>query len=173
MDQSQGLTLGAASIAILVAAIGFLGVLGGAYVVSRNQRKLWIADNKRSEYRRLLTTLTRTFLSVVRLRAPSVAIMPREQRALFNLEIEALAVIRDRLFIAEEIKEMKLLRRWASAISNYDRSLDYDAFADEFGLMTRDIKKKAAEIFEEKDWMEWLDDSNFFADMKEMQAPKK
>jgi hypothetical protein len=173
MAQSQDLSLGATAIAILVAAIGFVGVLGGAYVVSRHQRKLWIADNKRSEYRRLLTTLTRTFLNVVRLHAVGVAIQSREQRKLFTLEIESLAVIRDRLFIAQELEEINLLHRWTNAMRNYDRSMDYDEFARQFRLISRDIKREAREIFKEKDWMEWLDNNEFFVEMKEMQAPKK
>jgi hypothetical protein len=173
MGQEQGLTLGAGAIAVLVAAIGFIGVLVGAYVASRNQRKLWIADNKRSEYRKLLTTLTRTFLSVVRLHSVGVTIEPRERRKLFSLEIEALAVIRDRLFISEEIEEMNLLRRWIDAMHNYDHLLDYDGFASEFGFITRDIKNRAGEIYKEKDWMEWLDESSFCADMKEMQGPRE
>jgi hypothetical protein len=165
MGQTQGLTLGAAAITVLVAAIGFIGVLVGAYVASRNERKLWVADNKRSEYRKLLTTLTRTFLSVVRLHASGVALAPREQRKLFNLEIEALAVIRDRLFISEEIEEMNLLRRWTNAMHDYDHSLDYNVFAREFGLITKDIKDRAGEIFKEKDWTEWLEETSFCAEM--------
>ncbi len=109
-------------------------------------------------------------MGVVRLHSVGVAIDPREQRKLFTLEIEALAVIRDRLFISEEIDELNLLCRWIDAMHNYDHSLDYDGFAREFGNITRDIKKKAGEIYKEKDWMEWLDESSFCADMKEMQG---
>jgi hypothetical protein len=68
---------------------------------------------------------------------------------------------------------MNLLRRWIDAMHNYDHSLDYNAFAKEFGLITREIKKRAGEIFNEKDWMEWLDERTFFQEIEEMQALKK
>lgn len=173
MSQSQGLTLGAVVMMMFPAITGLIGVIVGVYAASRNQRKLWIVDNKRAEYRKLLTTLTRTFLGIARLRALGVALGPREQRKVFTLEIEALAVIRDRLFIADEIQDMNLLTRWIEALHDFDHTLDYDAFANQVGLITKDIKQSAKNIFKEKDWMEWLDDSSFCASIKQMEASRK
>jgi len=43
------------------AAVGpLVGVWIGAVLAKRWQREQWIADNKRAEYRKLLTTLTRS-----------------------------------------------------------------------------------------------------------------
>src|ERR1700690_1705665 len=76
------------------------GVLVGAYISNRNQREHWIADNKRSEYRELITALAKSFTSILKLRAFGVALGPEEQRMLSNLETDASSVILDRLLIA-------------------------------------------------------------------------
>src|SRR6266404_6383389 len=74
-------------------AVGpLVGVLVGAYIANRNQRKHWIADNKRAEYRKLLSTLASTFTGIIELRAPGVALGPAEQRKILNLEVRAGAV---------------------------------------------------------------------------------
>jgi hypothetical protein len=38
-----------------------LGVLLGGWLTNRNQRRDWVADNMKQEYRELLTTLSKTF----------------------------------------------------------------------------------------------------------------
>jgi hypothetical protein len=134
------------------AALGpLVGVFIGAYLARRWRRDEWIADNKRSEYRKLLTTLAKTFTSIVELRASGVALGPKEQRRLFNLEVQASAVILDRIFIAEEVKEMNLLKRWNQALRTYDNSLDADTFGKEFGVIASDLRKSATKVIRDHD----------------------
>jgi hypothetical protein len=155
-------------------AVGpLIGVCIGAYLTKRWQRSQWIADHKRAEYRKLLTTLAGTFIGSVRLRGSGVALGAREQRRLYDLEARASVVILDRIFIADEVKEMNLLKRWNQAFREYDNTLNHDNFAKAFGLISRDIRKAAAELIKEKNWLEWLDESTYCATMREMQAPKK
>src|ERR1017187_2921708 len=109
MNQQYGLILRTAATVMFPAITGFIGVLVGVYAASRNQRKLWIADNKRSEYRKLLTTLAKTFIGLVRIHAYGVALGARDQRMDVNLRVQANVVLLDRLFIADEIKELNLV----------------------------------------------------------------
>jgi hypothetical protein len=110
---------------------------------------------------------------MVKLRAPGVAQGPKEQRRLYDLGARASVVILDRIFVADEVKEMNLLNRWNQALREYDNSLNHDNFAKAYGLISRDIRKAAAGLIKEMDWLEWLDESPFCATMKEMQAPKE
>src|SRR5216684_3676535 len=43
-----------------------LGVLVGAYIANRNQRKQWIAENKKQEYRELLSVMSKGFAEFLR-----------------------------------------------------------------------------------------------------------
>lgn len=139
------------TVAAIWAPLGpLLGVCIGAYLAKRWQRDQWIADNKRSEYRKLLTTLANTFTSILSLHSTGVALGPKEQRTLSNLEVGASAVILDRLFIADEVNDMNLLKRWNKALRDYDKSRDGDAFGNAFGLIANDVRKSATKIMKAK-----------------------
>src|SRR5713226_4251307 len=92
------------------AAVGpLLGVALGSYLSTRTQRRHWVMDNKKQEYRELLT-------------------------------------IRDRIFVAGELREMKLVEKWIKATRDFDNTRDYDAFAKSFGEITRLITEAANRI---------------------------
>lgn len=173
MSQADWETL-TKTVGAIWAALGpLVGVCIGAYLAKRWQRDQWIADNKRSEYRKLLTTLAKTFTSILELHTSGVALGPKEQRALFNLEVRASAVMLDRIFIADEIKELDLIKRWNQALRGYDNSLDGDAFGIAFGLIAKDVRKAASKITKEKRWVEWLEESSLLSDIKAMQSAEK
>jgi hypothetical protein len=173
MSQSTGLNLGAAAIAILIAFIGFIGVLVGAYVASRNQRQLWIADNKRSEYRKLLTTMARTFNGIVKIHAFGGVITMDKLRLVVNLESRSNIVLLDRLFIDNEVKKMKLVKRWNQALREYADNDDHKAFSLAFSRISQDIREAAADIIKEEDWLGWIKESKFWAEINEMQTSQK
>jgi hypothetical protein len=126
------------------AVIGpLVGIFIGAHVTQRGQRNQWMADNKKSEYRELLTTLTKTFTGIVQLRAPGVGLGPHEQRTISDFEAQSLVVIRDRIFIAKEVESMNLIARWNQALRDYDNTLDAGAFDKVFRLITADLQKTA------------------------------
>ena len=127
------------------AAIGpLVGIFIGAYLTQRGQRDQRIADNKKSEYRELLTTLTKTFTGIVQLQAPGVGLGPQEQRTISDLELQSLVVIRDRIFIAKEVEDMNLIARWNQALRDYDKTLDAGAFDNAFRLITADLQQNSS-----------------------------
>src|SRR5438067_2224291 len=94
------------------AAIGpLIGVLVGAWLTARWQRKRWIQDNKKAEYREVLDTLQKyrwhllNHLAVVG--GPLVAEDARtheERRAAFaDAEVSVSNCLADRLFIRESL----------------------------------------------------------------------
>jgi hypothetical protein len=133
------------------------GVLVGAHITNRNQREQWIADNKRLEYRELLTTLAKSFASIVELHASGVALGPEEQRKQMNLEVVGSAVILDRILIADEVLKMGISNRWNQALRAYDSSLDSKAFGTAFGRIRIDLKNSAmAAMVKSKRFGGWL-----------------
>ena len=173
MNPTPGESFASTVSSVWLAVGPLVGVCIGAYLTKRWQRSQWIADHKRGEYRKLLSTLAETFVSITKLRAPGLALGPREQRRLFNLEARAGVVILDRIFIADEVKKMDLLRRWNQALREYDHTLNHLNFAKAHGFISRDLRKEANKLIEEKDWLERLDESTFCGTMREMQASKK
>jgi len=64
MSQPETWKAVGASAGVIWSAVGpLMGVCLGAYIASRNQRKQWLLDNKRQEYRELLTALTNGILN--------------------------------------------------------------------------------------------------------------
>lgn len=123
-----------------------IGVMLGSYLSMRMQRSHWVVDNKKEEYRELLSALTLAFTDIVAFHNPMVAHTPEQQRAYAETERKALIVIRDRLFIANEVKEMDLLKRWNKATRDFDNNGDNTAFAESFGEITRSITSAAMQI---------------------------
>ncbi len=129
------------------AAVGpLMGVMLGSYLAMRTQRKHWVLDNKKEEYRELLGTLTRAFDDIIEQHALMVAHGPEEQRKYMAAEKSAMAVIRDRIFIAREIEKMKLLERWTLASMEFDHDRDGDKSAARFGAIRGDIVRAAERI---------------------------
>jgi hypothetical protein len=97
-------------------AIGpLIGVLVGAYIANRNQRKQWIEDKKQSEYRELLSTLHRNSMKMAALvgaphRQPGLT--ATEQDEYDELNRETTQVIDDRIFIAKEITDLDIRKEW-------------------------------------------------------------
>jgi len=108
-----------------------VGVLIGAYVANRNQRKHWVADNKKREYQELITALTRAFSAMLNRAAPLVMYGPEEQRAFAAAEEQALITISDRVFIQEEVDKMKILERWQKLTRNLNASGDTRALSND------------------------------------------
>ena len=85
-----------------------VGVLVGAYIANRNQKKHWIADNKRAEYRELLSTVHRNSMKMAAIcTAPrsNPGLTVEEQKEYDELNLEVVQVMDDRLFINHEIND--------------------------------------------------------------------
>jgi len=116
------------------AAIGpLIGVLVGAWLTARWQRKRWIQDNKRAEYREVLDALQKyrwhllNHLAVVG--GPLVAEDARthEERraALADAEVSVSNCLADRLFIRESLARTKVredLRKFQAGLDKIDES---------------------------------------------------
>jgi hypothetical protein len=123
-----------------------IGVLVGAYIANRNQKKQWVSDNKKQEYRELMTALAEAFNAVVDETVPSIAYGPEEQRAFATAKTTLVITIGDRIFIAQELKEMKFLGRWNTAVVDFHNTHDENVFTETFVGITADIVKAASRL---------------------------
>ena len=109
-----------------------IGVVLGGYLSRMWQREQWVLDNKKQEYRELMTALTRTYGLFAQYKAPMVAIDAQTQRMLDEADAEALLILRDRLFIRKEIEDANVQSMWVGAVIAYDRTLDLSTFTHAF-----------------------------------------
>src|SRR5438132_11908355 len=113
---------------MVTALTGLAGVILGVFLTSiltrRSQRTQWIADNKKEEYRELMSTLARSMTMIMMYKGVGVAIGPQQQREFQDAYNEALRVLSDRIFIAEQIKKDKIYDRWTAAMAELHRTND-------------------------------------------------
>jgi hypothetical protein len=131
------------------AAVGpLVGVLLGGYLAMRVQKRHWVLDNQKEEYRELLSTLTESFNVILDFHTPMVAHGSEEQRAAHAAHLRALAVIGDRLFISEEVKKIDLLNRWRAAVHEIETGGHSPAFARSVGEVLTEIVTSAKQSVE-------------------------
>jgi uncharacterized protein YneF (UPF0154 family) len=97
-----------------------IGVLVGAFVSDRIQRKRENTNSKKEEYRELLSTLTQAATKIADFHGPDDAHSPDEERAYYEAKEKALIVIDNRLFITREIEKIDLRGRWISAVHDVE-----------------------------------------------------
>ncbi len=145
MDQHEPLLLNIAA-GIRETLGPLLGVLIGAYIANRNQRKRWVADNKKEEYRELMTALSHAFSAVLDERQPMVALDGEEQRRVSRAKGQLPITIADRVFIADEVKGLRVLERWMKAVGDYHSSGDEKSFTLAFVQITDDLTRSAKKV---------------------------
>jgi hypothetical protein len=133
-----------------VALGGFLGIIGGvtgqmlqSRFTARRERKQWIADSRKEEYRELLKTLTQTATFLMEYKGTRSGMDQEYQKRFREIYGNGLRVIADRIFIAEEIKEAKIYDRWTAALVELDKSSDIHPFDEAFDRISADIVKLA------------------------------
>ena len=96
-----------------------VGVLIGSWLGRSWQRKQWELDNKRTEYRELIGTLSKSFHYIATYR--TVVVRPPEvQRGLLEAEVAGQQVIADRIFIDKQLREAQVSELWGLIAAEND-----------------------------------------------------
>jgi hypothetical protein len=160
------------SAGVIWSAVGpLIGVWVGAYVANRNQRRQWLLDNKRQEYRELLTALMNGILdsgvlgtdpprplhNFAQVAASSSAANPEDvlrpdpaaaektlefRERLFNAIQETGRVFVNRIFIAEELKSSGVHQQFIEAF----QALDKDGDVLKFALRTHHLQERIIQL---------------------------
>lgn len=123
------------------AALGpLVGVLVGAYVANRNQRRQWLMDNRKREYQELITSLTVAAMGQIDQYARGPGNISGEEIEVVNGKyLESIRIIQDRIFIAHELDAMELFDRWGESVKKLQQSHDYDGFENTFGKIKGEL----------------------------------
>jgi hypothetical protein len=118
-------------------------VLIGAYIANRNERRHWLRDNQRLEWRELLSTMAWAYSTIVNINSRPYRDKDGENQS-EAARLESLNVLRDRIFIAATLRNLDLVNKWNKAVRNFRAKSDYELFAVEFseiiGLLRRNAK---------------------------------
>lgn len=128
------------------ASVGpLVGVIIGAMLTRAWDRRKWINENRKQEYRELLTTLTSACTALID-NAQALVQSPAEQIFARDEYFKSLRVLQDRIFIANEVSKMDLFDRWGAAMKDLQETKDFRKFEDSFEVMRNEIVKQAMKV---------------------------
>jgi hypothetical protein len=114
------------TVTLLVAGLGIGGTLGGivvGHVLTRSwQRKQWILDSRKEEFRELLAATAKSMDAHIRFWHPEQS--HDEPGQLIEAVAESFRVFHDRVFIVDEIQQLELEEIWVKATARFKESLD-------------------------------------------------
>lgn len=124
-------------------AVGpLVGVLVGAWLTRSGDHKKWINDNRKEEYRELVTALTSSAMRWIedlkRLEMGRDGLPDTGERYMHSLQ-----TIQDRIFIAKELGELNVFDRWGNLVKGLRELRNANVFEDGFGKLTDEIVKAA------------------------------
>ena len=121
-------------------AIGpLVGVLIGAGLTSRIQRRQWLADKKKEEYRELFAVLTESYGELLQLHQADELTVD----VVNKIQIRVVNVVHNRIFTSDGVMtKMDVFKEWSDALAKL-RSGDVVDFSSRFGGLTEDIRQIA------------------------------
>jgi hypothetical protein len=120
-----------------------LGATASQIISGYREKRRWLADNRKEEYRELLGALTRSTTLWIHHRGipgPKAATEMKEAQEAHEV---ALGVILDRIFIAEEIEKANIYDLWTTALAELKNTNDIRAFSDRFEKIRHAILESA------------------------------
>ena len=102
----------------------FVGSIITQIVSSWQRRKEWVKDNKKQEWRELISTLSQSFHHLLNYSPGTgiTAISGEQEKSLLQVDIEAVNVISDRIFIAPKLEKENVSVRWRALVAHDDWS---------------------------------------------------
>ena len=134
------------TVTLIVAVVGIAGTLGGVFLgqhmTQRWQRKQWMLDRQKEEWRELLTALAESLRMQMKI-YPGRALSPEEQRTIVEAQSNSFRVIRDRIFIASDVAQLNIENRWSRVLMDHNRDMDVQALGAAYDAIRQEIVKVA------------------------------
>jgi hypothetical protein len=101
-------------------------------------------EERRKEYRELVSTLTQCYMRIVSPYDPPIPVIDELlQRQIMDAKLESFRILQDRIAIAEELAETDVLDVWTEAIVSLERNGDSVQFAKKFKPLRERIIRMA------------------------------
>jgi hypothetical protein len=126
------------------AALGpLIGVFVGAYLTGRRQRRDWLADSKKEEYRELVGILSEGLSMYIQQYAVQTIRSGEDEGRLHEMLGRILVVMRSRLFIKKIVNSLNVAKRWNDLTRSFEDNHDSDTFSRGVGKLLDDILEAA------------------------------
>ncbi len=119
-----------------------IGILFGHYLSRSWQREQWFRDKRYEDYQAVLSATVTAYMTIVRVDLASLTSMMRPEmlQEIEVMKADSFRVLRDRIFIAEELNYAGILVEWDTAVTNYAmRTIDERKFADRFSKLNEKL----------------------------------
>ena len=131
-------------ITLLVAGIGAAAGLRTFWLTRTTQESRARREERRQEYRELVSTLTQCYMRIVSPYEPPIPVIDEQlQRQILDAKLESFKVLQDRIAIAEELAETDVVDIWTEAIVSLERNSDSVRFAKKFRPLRERIIRMA------------------------------
>jgi hypothetical protein len=131
-------------ITLLVAGIGAAAGLLTFWLTRTTQESRARREERRQEYRELVSTLTQCYMRIVSPYEPPIPVIDEQlQRQILDAKLESFKVLQDRIAIAEELAETDVVDIWTEAIVSLERNSDSIRFAKKFRPLRERIIRMA------------------------------
>jgi len=127
------------------AAVGpLIGIALGHFLTRSWQHQQWLLDRRKEEWRELLTALAESLRSSLKI-CPARVLSGDEEREIVNAHADSFRVIRDRIYIAADVKSLELENRWSAAVQHHSQTLDAAALGRTYDAIRLEIVKRITE----------------------------
>ena len=131
-------------ISLLVAGVSASVTLITYWLTRESQESRYRRDERRKEYRELVSTLTRCYMRIVYPYEPPIPVIDEQlQRQILDAKLESFKILQDRIAIAAELEDTDVLDVWTEAIVSLERNGDSDRFAKKFKPLREKIVRMA------------------------------
>src|ERR1700733_13084140 len=111
---------------LIVAGLGIGGTLGGIvvghFLTKSSQQKQWLLNNRKDEFRELLTAMAESMTAAMKVDPRVRRITTEEQDAIVQTQANFFRVVRDRIYIADDVGKLEVEIKWLRAHGEYDRT---------------------------------------------------
>ena len=142
-----------------------IGILVGHYLTRSWQREQWRRDKRYEDYQAVLSAITAAYMAIVGVdKASTTSLYTPEMTAeMESIKIQSFKVIRDRIFIADELESGAIIVEWDTAVHNYEmRTSDVREFAGRYSELNDKLIRMALNPPKRPGWFKrWRMDREF------------
>lgn len=116
---------------LIVSGVGIGGALAGIvighFLTRSSQHKQWLRDNRKDEFRELISAITRAAVEQAYYHKSQSTLRPQPIEVLQEAQKVALRTIVDRIYIAPEINTININERYLRIAEDLKSNKDYSA----------------------------------------------
>jgi hypothetical protein len=133
MDTVTAALIGS-GVALFGIVTAFGGVLIGQRMARNTQRGQWLKDCRKEEFKELLSVLTKSFAVICDGYSAFVQ-DSATQMAIRDAALVAMTTIRDRIYIAADVKRLNIYKLWRDAANEFEHDHVFIAFSEKYAVI--------------------------------------